>query len=178
MREEMDVRVDSARRGDEPLTRNGFCPCANHQVGVNIIHGKGVARLADACDLAIFNANVSFDDADHGVHHNHIGNHRIQYPLGVCHTWNLPHAVTYALAASIHHLITCGHQTALDLTDEFCVGQAEPVTCGWAKEIDVLFAWYRFHFRILLPLLLLFASPCQLSTRLLHPTKPQVASTL
>src|SRR5712692_3821006 len=72
MREEMDVRVDSARRRDEPLTRNGFCPCANHQVGVNIIHCKGVARLADACDLTIFNANVSFDDADHGVHYTSI----------------------------------------------------------------------------------------------------------
>ena len=59
----MDVAVDRARRDDQVLAGDHFGGRADHQLGIDAVHGVGIARLADFHDAPVAHADVAFDDA-------------------------------------------------------------------------------------------------------------------
>ena len=117
--DEVDVRVDAAGGDDAALAGDRFGPRADHDVhaGLDI----GVAGFADPADAAVADADIGFDDApiveDHGI-----GDDRVDGAVGAGRL-PLPHAVADDLAAAEFDLFAIDRAVALDLDDEFGVGE-------------------------------------------------------
>ena len=62
---EMDMNVDAAGRGDEPLGIAHGGRGADDQVGMDPVHGRRIAGLANADDLSVLDADVAFHDTEH-----------------------------------------------------------------------------------------------------------------
>ena len=62
-RNEMDVSVQRAGGHDQVLAGDHFGGRADHQLGVDSVHGVGIARLAHLDDAAVTDTDVAFDNA-------------------------------------------------------------------------------------------------------------------
>ena len=118
--DEMDVRVDAAGGDDAALSGDRFGPRADHDVDAGL--DIGVAGFADPADAAVADADIGFDDApiveDHGI-----GDDGVDGAVGAGRL-PLPHAVADDLAAAEFDLLAIDRAVALDLDEEFGVGQA------------------------------------------------------
>ena len=65
--DEMDVPVDAARRDDAAFRRDDLGRRANRHAWRDAALHEWVARVADGGDPAVFDPDVCFDDALHGV---------------------------------------------------------------------------------------------------------------
>ena len=74
----MNVTVDSRCGEDKVLARDSIGGCARNQIGINAIHRVGVARLTDACNLAILDTHIGLHNAQQRVNNSHIGDNQIQ----------------------------------------------------------------------------------------------------
>ncbi len=119
----MDMRIDAAGGDDPALAGDRLGAGADHDVDARL--DIGVAGLADAADPAVADADIGLDDApmveDHGV-----GDDRVDRALGAA-ALALPHAVADHLAAAELDLLAIDRAVALDLDDEFGVGEPQPV---------------------------------------------------
>ena len=61
--DEMNMRINRARRHDAIFARNNFGRSAHDHVSSHAVLQVGVARFADADDYAIAQPDVGFDDA-------------------------------------------------------------------------------------------------------------------
>src|SRR5690606_19521636 len=93
----------------------------------------GIARLADAADLAVADADIGLDDAP-VVDDERVGDHRVDRPFGAAHL-RLAHAVADHLAAAELHLLAIDREVAFDLDDEVGVGEADTVAGGWPEHL-------------------------------------------
>ena len=135
----MDVRVDAARGDDAAFAGDRFGAGADHDVDSGL--DVGIARLTDAADAAVADSDVRLDDApmveDHGI-----GDDRVDRPFRAgC--LPLPHPVTDHLAAAELDLLAVDRAVALDLDDEFGVGEAQPIARRRAEHRGVSSARYR-----------------------------------
>ena len=79
---EMDMNVDAARRGDQAFgIAHRRCRAAD-EVGVDAVHGRRIAGLADVDDAAVLDADVAFDDAEHGVDHQGVAQEHVERAHG------------------------------------------------------------------------------------------------
>ncbi len=125
----MDMRIDPAGGDDAALAGDRLGARPDHDVDARL--DIGVAGLADAADTAVADADIGLDDApmveDHGV-----GDDRVDRALGAA-PLALPHAVADHLAAAELDFLAIDRAVALDLDDEFGVGEPQPVAGGRAE---------------------------------------------
>ena len=74
--DEMDVGVDAARGGDEPLAVDRRGGRADEQIGV--VDDVGVAGAAHAGDQAVLHADVGLEDAEHRVDDDDVGDQEVE----------------------------------------------------------------------------------------------------
>ena len=101
----MYVAVDSACREDKVLARDGVRSRARNKVGIYATHNVGVARLAYAGNLAIFDTHVGLHDADHRVYDCYVGDDQIKCAIFRRGCIGQSHTVAQRLAAAIYHLV-------------------------------------------------------------------------
>ena len=152
--DEMDVRVDAAGGDDAALARDRLGAGADDHrvlllrggVGVDRADARldtGVARVADADDAAVLDADVGLDDAEERIEDEGVGDDEVER-LGVGRGGRLAHAVADDLAAAELHLVAVagglGDEVALDLDEELGVGEADAVAGSGAEHLGVLAA--------------------------------------
>ena len=102
-----------------------------------------IARVADADDAAVLDADVRFDDALHGIEDQRVGDDEIE-GLRIQGERRLRHAVADHLAAAELHLVAVAavfrDEIALDFDEEFRVRETDLVAHGGAEHAGVLFA--------------------------------------
>ena len=124
--DEVDMRVDAAGGDDAALAGDRFGPRPDHDVDAGL--DIGVAGFADSADAAVADADIGFDDApmveDHGI-----GDDGVDGAVGAGRL-PLPHAVADDLAAAELDLLAIDRAVALDLDDQFGVGEPQPIAGG------------------------------------------------
>ena len=106
--------------------------------------------MADADDHAVLDAEVGFDDAKQRIEDQRVGDDEVE-ALRIERRRGLPHAVADDLAAAEFDLVavaaTFSDQVALDLHEQFGVGEPNPVADGGAEHFGVLAAGkFEAHF--------------------------------
>src|ERR1051326_163334 len=121
--DQMNMAVDAAGRDDLALAGDDLGPGTDNDIDAGL--DVGVARLADAGDAPVANANIGFDDApmiqDDGIRDN-----RVDRALGA-RALPLPHAVADDLAAAELDLLAIDRAVAFDLDDQFGIGEANAI---------------------------------------------------
>mmetsp|Transcript_45780 Transcript_45780/g.89457 ORF Transcript_45780/g.89457 Transcript_45780/m.89457 type:complete len:601 (+) Transcript_45780:993-2795(+) len=139
--DEVHVCVHAARGKNEPLARDGLRVCSHDQLRRHAVHGVRVSRLADAGDVAMFDADIGLVDA-RVVEHEGVGDDRVQHlrrrpPRG------LSHAVPDHLSPAELELVPdAGRGRARDevpfhLHDERRVAQTDAVADGGPEDAGV-----------------------------------------
>ena len=124
----MDMRVDAGRRHDQMRSRDCVSRQADFQAGRDAIHCVRIARLADAADATIFDADVSLHHTLDRVDDRHIGDHEVGCAARTRHLVVHAHAFAHALAAAEDDFVTVtAAQVALDLNKQTCVAQPDPI---------------------------------------------------
>ena len=132
----MNVRIDGARRQDQPFAGDGLGRDANDHVARDARHHVGVAGLADAGDPAVLDPHVRFPDPG-PVDDQGVGDHRIERCL-VSNTCRLPHAVTENLAGTEHALVAIRRIVPFHFRDERRVGEMNAIAGGRTIQVDVV----------------------------------------
>ncbi|ESU51923.1 hypothetical protein P376_0101 [Streptomyces sp. HCCB10043] len=138
-RDEVDVGVDRSGREQLPVARDDLGLGADHQVGVDAVHGVRVPGLADAGDPAVPDADVGLDDApvvdDDGAGDDGVG--RALGPGGA----GLAHGLADHLAAAEHRLVArvsgAARAVLLDLDEQIRVGEPDPVAGRGPEQVGV-----------------------------------------
>ena len=123
---EMHMHVDSAGRGDHPFAIAHGGGRRNEKPGIDAIHDGGIAGLAEANDAAVFDAEVTFDDADHRVDDQNIAEEQVERALRARHSGCKPDAVAQRLAAAVQAFIAIDGVILLDDRDQRRVGKRTP----------------------------------------------------
>src|SRR6185436_4014440 len=131
-RDEVDVRVDPARRQQASLAGDDLR--ARTDLDVDTRLHVGIPGLADAGDPPLLDADVRLDDST-DVEHDRVGDHRVGGDAAAALA--LAHAVADHLAAAELHLLAVDRVVALDLDHQVGVGQADPVTGGGTVHLRV-----------------------------------------
>mmetsp|Transcript_16672 Transcript_16672/g.67230 ORF Transcript_16672/g.67230 Transcript_16672/m.67230 type:complete len:869 (-) Transcript_16672:47-2653(-) len=141
--DEVDVRVDAARRQNELLARDRFGRRADHHARrVDAVHAIGVPRFADADDVAALDADVGLDDArdsvdDEGVRDDDVQRRRRRRRRALAHPF------AQRLAAAELALVAIYRKIFLDRDDERRVAELDAVAGGRAERRGVLGARHR-----------------------------------
>src|SRR5258706_12378651 len=77
----MNVKVNRARRCDQPLAVAHRRAAGNDQARINAVHDGGITGLADADDAAMADAEIAFDDPDDGIDHDDVAQQEIERAL-------------------------------------------------------------------------------------------------
>ena len=137
-RDHVDVRVDAAGGGDEVLAGDYLGTRSDDHFGMDAVHDAGIAGLANRDDEAVAHPDVGLDDAQDWVHDDGVGDDQVQRTVAVAYFRGLSHAVAGGLTATEHQLVPVSEQVLLDLADQGCIGQAEPVSDRRAVQVHVL----------------------------------------
>ena len=137
--DEMDVGVDAAGGDDAAFARDDFGGGADGH-GDAVLQQR-IARVADADDAAVLDADVRFDDAVGGVEDEGVGDDEIER-VRIEGERRLRHAVADDLAAAEFHFVAVaavfGDEVALDLDEELGIGEADLVAGGGAEHAGVV----------------------------------------
>ena len=101
--DQVHVAVDRAGGEDLAVAGDDLGARADDQVGVDAVHGVGVAGLAERDDPAVADADVGLDDAP-VVEHHRAGDDSVRGALGAGGA-ALAHRLADHLAAAEHHLV-------------------------------------------------------------------------
>src|SRR4029079_14481880 len=115
---------------------------ADRESRSDAIHGAGIAGFADAYNLAVFDADVGFDDAKEGVHHCDVGDDQVERAAFARELVVDPHAIAQRLAAAVDGFITVHAQILLDFDIEVGITQADLVSDGRAEQARVFLTRY------------------------------------
>jgi len=129
----MNMRVDAAGGNDAALAGDRLRPWPDDDVDTRL--DIGVAGFADAGDAAVGDADIGLDDAPM-VDDHRVGDDGVDRSLGAA-PLALPHAVADDLAAAELDFLAVDRAVALDLDDEFGVGQPQPIAGGRAEHPGV-----------------------------------------
>ena len=91
----------------------------------------GIAGLADADDAAVADAEVAFDDAEHGIDDHDVAEQEVQRALGA---GDAGHAnpVAQGLAAAVQAFVAVNRVILFDDRGQRGVAEPNPVACGRA----------------------------------------------
>ena len=111
---------------------------ADNHIGAHAAHGVGVARLADADDFAVADADIGLDDAA-VVDNHHIGDGKIEHVfIAAAGRGRLRHAVAHRFAAAEFAFIAFGEPILLDGGKKAGVAQADFVAHRGAVSGQIL----------------------------------------
>ena len=125
---EMDMHINSARGQDTSFAGDDLRPRPDDDVHIGL--RVGIARLADGGNAPAAQADIRLHHAPM-IQDQRIGDHGIHRAIGACHL-RLAHAIADHLAAAEFHFLTIGGQVALNLDEDFRIGQAHTVAHCWA----------------------------------------------
>ncbi|MNC34889.1 hypothetical protein D3C75_833470 [compost metagenome] len=128
----MDVGVDAAGGEDHAFASDDFGAGANGDGHVRL-HVR-IARLADAGDPSVLEADVSFDDAP-VIDDQCVGNHRVDHFGG--EQLALALAVADDFAAAEFHFFAVGGEVLFHFDPQLGVGQAHLVADGGTEHVGV-----------------------------------------
>ncbi len=131
------MAVNTSGREDEVFARNGVGGRSRDQVGVHAVHGVGVARLADARDFAVLDADVGFDHAQNRVDDRDVRDDDVERPFLGGHRVGQPHAVAQGLAPAVDHFVAVFAEVLFDLHVEVGVAQPDFVADGRTEQVVV-----------------------------------------
>ncbi len=114
------------------FARYGVGRGAGYQIGVYAVHDVGVAGLAYAGYLAVFDTYIGLDHAQNRIDYRNVGNYQIERTLLRSHRVRQTHAVAYGLAVAVFA------QVLFDLNIEIGIAQTYLVAHGRAEKIVVL----------------------------------------
>jgi hypothetical protein len=83
---EMHMDIDAARRRDHAFRIAHHGGRADDQLRMHAVHGRGVAGLADGDDLAVLDADVALDDAEHRIDHERVAEQHVERAHGELHS--------------------------------------------------------------------------------------------
>ena len=149
-RVEMHVHVDAAGRGDHAFGIAHRGCGADDQVRMHAVHGRRVAGLADADDLAVLDADIALDDAEHRIDHQRIAEKHVERAHGAVVAGRQAEAVAQRLAAAMQALLARDGEVMLDLGQQRGVAEADRIALGRAVHMRVVFAAHLGH-RLMLP---------------------------
>ena len=132
--DEVDMAVEAAGRQDAPLARDDFGAGADDQGHAGL--GVGVARLADARDAPVLQADIGLHDALM-VEDDDPGDDRV-HRAALAGDLRLAHAVAHDLAAAELDLFAGDGQVAFDLDQQFGIGQPDAVARGRAVKRRII----------------------------------------
>ena len=124
----MDMHIKPACGQDAPFTGDDFRARADDDVHIGL--RVGIARLANRGNPPAAQADICFHHAPM-VQDQRIGDNGIHRAIGA-RDLRLAHAIANHLAAAEFHFLTIGGQVALNLDEDFRIGQAHTVAHGWA----------------------------------------------
>src|SRR5690606_24375007 len=127
----VEVRADAASGQDQAFTCDHPGVDADDQVRVNARHNVRIAGLADAGDLTVLDANVSFHDAG-VVDDQSIGDHAIERSRRV-NAGRLTHAVADDLAGAENALVAVDGVILFHLRYQARVAKLNLVARGWSE---------------------------------------------
>ena len=129
----MNVGVDATGRQDLALAGDRLRARADDDIDIRL-HVR-VARLADARDASVLQADIGLDDAP-VIDDQRVGDDRIDRAAGARHL-RLPHAVADHLAAAELHLLAVGGEVPFDLDEEFRIGKPHAVTRRGTEHVGI-----------------------------------------
>ena len=132
----MDVGVDGAGGQDEPLAGDGLGGHPHDEIVADAGHDVRVARLSDARDAAVLDADVRLADAG-PVDDQGVGDHAVEGAL-VRHAGGLSHAVAQHLAAAELALVSIDGRVVFHFRHQPGVSQAQPVAAGGSVQVGVV----------------------------------------
>src|SRR5450830_78667 len=141
----MLMHVNTAGGDDEAFGVAHGSRHATDQLGMHAVHDLGIAGLANGDDLAVLDADVTFDDAYHRVDDQRVTDQHVQGTVCAVVTWHQTHAVAQGLAPAVQALIARYRMVELDFRQQGGIAQAHGITSGWAIHRRVLFACHRCH---------------------------------
>ncbi len=112
---------------------------------MHTVHDLWVAGLADGDDLAVLDADVAFDDAEHRVDDQRIADQHVQGAVVAVVPRHQPHAIAQGLAAAVQAFVARHRMVELDLGQQRGVAQAHGIADGGAEHGGVFFAGHRGH---------------------------------
>ena len=140
--DEVDMRVDPAGREDQAFTGDDVGTGADDQPGIDSIHNVRIAGFADGADQPVFDAHVGLDNAP-VIDNQGIGDDQVRH---VYRGGGLAHAIANCLASAELDLVTIDGAVFLDLDDQVCISQADPVSSCWPVQrrvaVAVDFTWH------------------------------------
>jgi hypothetical protein len=144
-RVEMHVHVDAAGSRNQTLgvahSRGG----ADDQIGMDAVHRGGIARLADADDLAVLDADITFDDSEHGVDHERIAQEHVERAHGAVIARGHAKPVAECFAATMQAFLAGNGAVVLDFGKERGVAETDRIASGRAVHVGVVFTAHPCH---------------------------------
>ena len=132
---EMNVRVDAARRENLSFPRNDLGSRADDQAIGDTILNVRIACLTDGADLSVTNTDIRLDNApvvnDDRVGDNHVRCSLRSGALGLTLT------VPNHLASAEHHLFPVTGVVFLDLGNQIRIAEAQTVALGRAVKSGI-----------------------------------------
>ncbi len=142
--DEVDVRVDRARRDDAALARDDLRRRSDDHR--DPLLDAGIPRMPDADDAPALDADVGFDDALHRVENQRIRDDEVE-ALRVERRGRLAHSVADDFAAAKFHLIpvpaALRDEVALDLDEKLRVRQSHTIAYRRPEHVCILAAGER-----------------------------------
>ena len=142
---EMDMDVDRPGGGDQALAVAHRGRRADDQVGIDAVHDRRVAGLAEADDPAVLDAEVALDDAEHRIDDDDVADQHVERAVRALHAGGQPHAVAQRLAAAVQAFVAGDGVVVLDLGPELGVAEADAVAHGRAVHRGIVGAGHRCH---------------------------------
>ena len=105
---------------------------------IDAVHRLRVARLADAGDPAVLDPDVALDDPDHGIDHQHVGDHEVERAIRRGDRAVRTQAVAQRLAAAEHALVARHEKVALDLGPQLGVAEPDAVARRRPEQLGVV----------------------------------------
>ncbi len=131
---EVDVRIDSARRHDFPFPRNHFRARAHHHPGRDAVHQAGVPRFADSDDPSAPDSNVGLDDSP-VVYDHRVRDDQIERAVGGRRGRRLPHSIAKDFASAEFRFFAGSREIALGNARRFLRGCLEIPDEGWQRSL-------------------------------------------
>ena len=111
---EVHVHVDAARGCDQALGIAYRGRRTADEILVHPVHGRRVARLADAGDAAVLDADIALDDAEDRIDEQRIAQQHVQGAHGAVVARRQAEAVAQGLAAPVQALVSVSGVVVLD----------------------------------------------------------------
>ena len=142
---EMHMHVDGAGGGDHPFAVADSGGRGDAQARIDPVHDGGVAGFSEADDLAVLDAEIALNHAEHRVDDEHVAQQHVEGAVGAGQAGHGAHAVAQGLAAAMQAFLAIDGVVLLDHGDQRGVAEAHAVAGGGAVHGGIVGAAHTGH---------------------------------